>query len=258
MLDADLLACANPDHLFELLGAVHGPVHGGALVDGPAAPALYAVPNFRLKKRRFGDASSNFNAGVMVVPSPMADDAAALASLVASATDDDTEELLLNRLFKGRWAALPEGYNVPKRVAVHAPDLWRALVNGGGGGGGNGHVAGPGDVGSGDGGGDGGGGDGDGGGGGGGGGGGPSAVSSATVGSSFQQGVVFMHYMGAKPWMNPEARANADWEEPGLYEWLEEVWWEVRNSETPPRGGIGGVGGRPAERIALPAACAPP
>lgn len=34
----------------------------------------------------------------------------------------------MNSVFRNRWAALPRGFNVPKRVIKHAPGLWRELV----------------------------------------------------------------------------------------------------------------------------------
>jgi len=123
LLDADLLAVTNPDpHLEPLLELAQG---------GAEPPAVFAVANFRLKKKAFCEAGlgGNFNAGVMVVPRPDARDGAALEELVRGAGPDDTEEVLLNRLFAGRWAPLPHGLNVPKRVLHHAPMLWNNLLD---------------------------------------------------------------------------------------------------------------------------------
>ena len=199
LLDADLLAVQSPDGLFRLLGereptaaADAGPPSASASVSAsvsasalaaasaasetpgatpagappqalPVTPvALHAVGNFRVKKQAFGTAAAgnNFNAGVMVVPSPASTDGRDLSALVeaaaASGDVDATEELLMNELFKGRWASIPRGYNVPKRVLHHAPAVWREMVERG--------------------------------------------------------EVVFLHYMGAKPWMTcPERRRGADW-----------------------------------------------
>ena len=45
--------------------------------------------------------------------------------------------------------------------------------------------------------------------------------------------IVFLHYMGAKPWMTElEKRKGADWEsERPSYRVLEKVWWRIRRGE---------------------------
>ena len=48
--------------------------------------------------------------------------------------------------------------------------------------------------------------------------------------------MVFLHFMGAKPWMtNPAERQGADWEESNgtrsEYAELEQVWWQCRRGE---------------------------
>lgn len=176
LLDADLIALQNPDALMDALACDGSSSHGAAPAPVLAAPAqLLAVPAFRLKRRAFGDAATGgFNAGVLVARAPTAADAAALDAAVAAARGDDTEETILNALFRGRWAPLPRGLNVPKRVAQHAPALWAELVH--------------------------------------------------------KREIVFLHFMGAKPWMaDARARAAADWEaDAPAYAALEEVWWAVR------------------------------
>ena len=89
----------------------------------------------------------------------------------------------MNRVFAGRWAPLPVGYNIPKRVLHHAPALWGRLVR--------------------------------------------------------RREMVFVHFMGAKPWMaSPEERRGADWEaERPAYRALEAVWWKVRRGELAGEGG---------------------
>jgi lipopolysaccharide biosynthesis glycosyltransferase len=140
---------------------------------------MYASANFRLKKKMFGavETGSNFNAGMMVVPNPKTIDGENLQELVDQACDNDTEELLMNKLFRGRCAPLKDGYNVPKRVMHHAPKLWRRMVE--------------------------------------------------------KKEIIFLHYMGAKPWMkNLIQRKGADWEsERPSYHVLEKVWWRLRRGE---------------------------
>jgi lipopolysaccharide biosynthesis glycosyltransferase len=58
-LDADTIAIESFDDLFELLHTADD-----------SSNNIYAVPNFRNKKRNYNDNSGNFNAGVMVVPNP--------------------------------------------------------------------------------------------------------------------------------------------------------------------------------------------
>lgn len=149
LLDSDMVALQNPDLLLD------------ALQESGASSELLAVPAFRLKQRAFGSSSSGggFNAGVMVVPRTSPADSEQLAALVASPPRvEDTEESLLNEVFRGRWAELPRGYNCPKRVRAHAPQLWRQMLQGG--------------------------------------------------------ELVFLHFLGAKPWMcDEQQRRAADWEE---------------------------------------------
>jgi hypothetical protein len=114
---------------------------------------------------------------MMVVPHPRTADGQNLQALVDGAGGDDTEELLMNKLFRGRCTSLKHGYNVPKRVMHWAPTLWNRMVE--------------------------------------------------------QREIVFLHYMGAKPWMaDLEKRRGADWEsERPSYKVLEKVWWRVRRGE---------------------------
>jgi len=123
LLDADLVCISNPDSLFDILDQKQNKnIEEGA--------DIYASANFRMKKKAFGsiEDGGNFNAGMMVVPKPKTTDGDALQQLVNNATDEDTEELLLNTLFKGRCSSLKVGYNVPKRVFHHAPLIWKDLV----------------------------------------------------------------------------------------------------------------------------------
>ena len=199
LLDADLLAISNPDQLFEILNNNdddddnNDNDDGGGSSGGDDADTctttttttatikkdMYATGNFRIKKKRFGTLKEggNFNAGMMVVPRPLTSDGKALQSLVNEADEDDTEELLMNDLFKGRCGDLARGYNVPKRVMQHAPLLWREMID--------------------------------------------------------NEEMIFLHYMGAKPWMkNIKQRQNADWEsERPSYKELEKLWWKVRRGE---------------------------
>lgn len=162
LLDADLLAVQNPDRFLQF---------------NDDNTQMRATANFRIKKQCFGPVTGNFNAGVMVVPKPECADGEMLESLVAEATEEDTEELLLNRIFRNRWSELPYGLNVPKRVMHHAPEVWNSLLDGG--------------------------------------------------------ELVFVHYMGAKPWqLDLTKRAGADWEaERPAYLELEKLWWKVSRGE---------------------------
>jgi hypothetical protein len=199
-VDADMIAVRNCDGLVDLLLNELGR-------EQPDQPAMYATPNFRLKKKMFPTSNAGFfngkrlsesghcavlvfavlysslacctclcsfvflmfsllhipdrAAGVMVVPfsaSYYADYSLlqdAIATMVMSCfwhydlrsvqpsvyahrqylrslsllqdTDTDTEEIVLNRVFKGRWALLPPSLNLQKRCFVHAPELWNRL-----------------------------------------------------------------------------------------------------------------------------------
>ena len=169
LLDCDMVALQNPDMLLDVLQAQS------------ASTDVLAVPSFRIKQRAFGSSSAGggFNAGVMVVPRTCPADGERLAALVASPPRvDDTEESLLNEVFRTRWKELPRGYNCPKRVRAHAPELWRHILQGG--------------------------------------------------------ELVFLHFLGAKPWMlDPCQRRAADWEEGNeAYAPLEQLWWRIRSGET--------------------------
>lgn len=150
LLDADLIAMQCPDELFDLLTPtvpIHVPTSAPASATAtapvyvpaptpafaPASPALHAVASFRLKKNKmaFGTfPSCNFNSGVIAVPYPSMHDARALEALVQSTPKDSdvTEEQLMNTLFRGRWAPLAPKYNVPKRIAHHAPDMFATML----------------------------------------------------------------------------------------------------------------------------------
>jgi len=174
LLDADLIAVQNPDPFLTF------PEPGTEKGDGKgdATPRIHAVGNFRLKKGSYGSAKEggNFNAGVMCVAHPGRLDGEAIAHSVVHAGVDDTEELILNDVFKGRWEDLPRGLNVPKRVFLHAPSLWNEMLEG--------------------------------------------------------REIVFVHYMGCKPWWRDAAmRRASDWESERDYSALEEVWWKVREGK---------------------------
>lgn len=163
LLDADLVAVQNPDVFLSL---------------SPGEP-MKASANFRIKKQAYGTAKDggNFNAGVMVVSTPEERDGDLLHELVVAASELDTEELLLNKVFRNRWSELPPGLNVPKRVMHHAPALWNRMIK--------------------------------------------------------SKEIVFVHYMGAKPWMTDVAkRTKADWEsERPEYLELEKLWWSIRSGK---------------------------
>ena len=130
LLDADLIAVQNPDYLLDLLD--QNILKGQKCPTETKQNVLYAVTNFRIKKKKYGDSiHGNFNAGVMVVPQPSTVDGVALTQLVNTASvkqQETTEELLLNDLFRGRCKPLPHGYNTPKRIMHHAPLLWKKMV----------------------------------------------------------------------------------------------------------------------------------
>ena len=68
--------------------------------------------------------------------------------------------------------------------------------------------------------------------------------------------IVFLHFMGAKPWMESlEARRGADWEpERPSYHALEAVWWKVRRGEIGPGAGAGAVlAALPLDKVVLAA-----
>jgi hypothetical protein len=114
-LDADMIITQNIDDLFDLL------------VPGSASTSdIIAVPNFRNKKKGYGDAKGNFNAGMMVVPNPRIADYQEMIR-VLNAGYNDTEEKLLNQIFRDRWTALPIGYNCQKRAFKMAPHVWNNI-----------------------------------------------------------------------------------------------------------------------------------
>ena len=179
LLDCDMIALQNPDELLNiLLRTTTSSSHGDDGSDDDEGRALWAVPAFRLKKRAFGHEASGggFNAGVMLVRRPLLSDAETLSQLVIDAGPDDTEESMLNVIFKkGRWGELPRGFNVPKRVCAHAPDLWAELL--------------------------------------------------------VKREIIFLHFLGAKPWMkNIASRKSADWESERIEytDFLEPIWWLLR------------------------------
>jgi hypothetical protein len=172
LLDCDMIALQNPDELLDILLAEEEEE------ESPPTRVLWAVPAFRLKKRAFGHESSGggFNAGVMIVRRPLLADAETLEQLVINAGPDDTEESMLNVIFKeGRWTSLRRGFNVPKRVCAHAPELWAEML--------------------------------------------------------MKREIIFLHFLGAKPWMKDiERRRGADWESERIEytDYLEPIWWKVR------------------------------
>lgn len=105
-LDADMICLHNIDDLFDLLKREKS-------VDWVPG-TVYAVPNFRNKKKSYNDGTGNFNAGLMVMPDPQPEDYAMMTRMLAAGYND-TEEKLLNDIFKGRWIPLPIAYNCQKR-----------------------------------------------------------------------------------------------------------------------------------------------
>jgi alpha-N-acetylglucosamine transferase len=115
-LDSDMIVTSNIDDLLDM--CTNGNTQGKEII---------AVPNFRNKKKGYGDESGNFNAGMMVVPGPKLSDYHEIMR-VLTAGYNDTEEKLLNLVFKGRWRALPIGYNCQKRAFKLAPLVWNDIL----------------------------------------------------------------------------------------------------------------------------------
>ncbi|KAJ1428268.1 nucleotide-diphospho-sugar transferase [Ochromonadaceae sp. CCMP2298] len=148
-LDADMIVTRNIDELLDHLrgegvgaagaagaaGAV-GEGHGGDVggvggVSGTPVGAdggrILAVPNFRNKKRGYGGEEGNFNAGLMVVPRPSRGDYEKMMGMLRGGYAD-TEEKLLNEVFRDRWSLLPVGYNCQKRAFRLAPAVWNQVL----------------------------------------------------------------------------------------------------------------------------------
>ena len=87
---------------------------------------IWAVPNFRNKKKAYGDDKGNFNAGLMMVPRPLLSDYNK-AIQILSAGYNDTEEKLFNEIFRNRWKRLGLTYNCQKRAFKLAPSVWNEI-----------------------------------------------------------------------------------------------------------------------------------
>ena len=117
-LDCDMIIVRPIDNLMSLLrekpASASAPLH------------CHAVPNYRNKKKSFTGNDGNFNAGVMVCPPPPSgEDIYALACEILSDKNfDDTEEKLLNMIYKNRWLALDIGWNLQKRCYHLSPSVW--------------------------------------------------------------------------------------------------------------------------------------
>lgn len=116
-LDSDMIVTQNIDNLLDM-GAAE-------VTDGKE---IIAVPNFRNKKKGYGDETGNFNAGMMVVSQPRRADYEEMMRILRQGYND-TEEKLLNLVFKDRWKALPIGYNCQKRAFKMAPTVWNAALH---------------------------------------------------------------------------------------------------------------------------------
>jgi len=117
-LDADMIATQNFDELLEYIN----PTPDTKLnLEG-----ITAVPNFRNKKKGYGGASGNFNAGMMIVPKPSLSDYNLMMEILQREYND-TEEKLINEVFRERWHALPIGYNCQKRAFKLAPSVWNDI-----------------------------------------------------------------------------------------------------------------------------------
>jgi hypothetical protein len=109
-LDADMICLQNFDDIFDLLNIATA----DAMDDDTGS--IYAVSNFRNKKKAYNNSSGNFNAGLMVIPQPRREDYDTMTKMLAEGYND-TEEKLLNEVFRGRWKPLPVAYNCQKRYA---------------------------------------------------------------------------------------------------------------------------------------------
>lgn len=115
-LDADIIAVQNFDEIIELIG------------DHSEDDSIFAVPNFRNKKKGYGDSTGNFNAGLMIVPKPLKSDYDKMVQMLKDGYND-TEEKLLNEIFRNRWNCLPISYNCQKRAFKLAPVVWNEVKN---------------------------------------------------------------------------------------------------------------------------------
>lgn len=114
-LDADMIALQNFD---ELLDKIDDDIDNDGFI--------YAVPNFRNKKKAYGSTSGNFNAGLMIVPRPLLSDYNMAINMLMN-NYNDTEEKLLNEVFRNRWKGLSIGYNCQKRSYKLAPKIWNEI-----------------------------------------------------------------------------------------------------------------------------------
>lgn len=129
-LDADMIAVQNFDEVLDYL------LPAATSSDNNSSPSrcsmniqdssILAVPNFRNKKKSYNSVGGNFNAGVMIVPNPMEQDYVTMTNMLAAGYND-TEEKLLNEVFRGRWRELPISYNCQKRSFKLAPTIWNAI-----------------------------------------------------------------------------------------------------------------------------------
>jgi hypothetical protein len=121
-LDSDMIATQNFDELLSYLEPEYWSTSN-------PLPDIVAVPNFRNKKKGYGDESGNFNAGMMIVPNPKIEDYNSMIRMLEEGYSD-TEEKLLNEIFRNRWKALPVSYNCQKRAFKLAPAVWNFWRNG--------------------------------------------------------------------------------------------------------------------------------
>lgn len=122
-IDADIVAIQNFDEIFDYIDSAICTVNDSI---GSSDSMIYGVPNFRNKKRDFNSSDGNFNAGLMIVPSPSVKDYNRMLEMLMNGYND-TEEKLLNVIFKDRWTPLPINYNMQKRCYRLAPDVFNSV-----------------------------------------------------------------------------------------------------------------------------------
>jgi len=131
-LDADMIAIRNFDELLDKLhydessSSSSSSSLSSSSSSSDDSTRIWGVPNYRNKKKNYGDNSGNFNAGVMIVPRPLLSDYTTAITML-NAGYNDTEEKLFNDIFRNRWNQLPIIYNCQKRAFKFAPKVWNAV-----------------------------------------------------------------------------------------------------------------------------------
>jgi len=174
-IDADIVCVRSPwEGLLEEIKALLP--KDEQLKEKALVPALSACPAFRIKKKQYNSGGGGyFNAGLVICVQPKEADYKAIAAAVSHAVEtnaETTEEQLLGEVFRTRWRPLHPKFNVVKRVAKFAPQLW-------------------------------------------------SELSSSAI---------FLHYIGAKPWLPQKTKVAMDWDADG-YEPLESLWHDINDGK---------------------------